>query len=208
MFLIYGTKKARIKKYTDNHNACESCKKFDLGVKVYRNYYHLYFVPFIPIGDKTAYIRCNNCGEPSQSGSLLQQYEKKAKTPFYLFSIPILLVSFFGFLMIVYANTQKEKAVFVASPVVGDVYRMRSEENDKTTYYFLRVNGINGDTVICLHSNLEYQKFTSVFYEEDYFVKNDELLILKSGLKQMLENGEIDAVNRSYGEYEGFDRIK
>lgn len=55
---------------------------------------------------------------------------------------------------------------------------------------------------------LEYQKFTSVFYEEDYFVKNDELLMLKSGLKQMLEKGEIDAVNRSYGEYEGFNRIK
>lgn len=208
MFLIYGTRSARIKKYTDNHSRCESCKNFDLDVEVYRSYYHVYYIPFVPIGEKTAFIRCNHCGEPGQSGSLLQHYEKSARTPFYLFTIPILILMFIATMVYANFNQQKEKVLLVANPLVGDVYGMRKEDNNNVSYFFLRVSGINGDTVIFQHSNLEYGQFVSGFNEEDFFVKDDEFYFLKPALKQMLEKDNINSVYRNYDGYQGFNRIK
>ena len=102
----------------------------------------------------------------------------------------------------------KEKEKFVENPKVGDVYTMRKDENTLTTYYFLKIAGIHGDTVIVYHNNLEYCRFISKLNEDDCFVKDDEIFFLKSDLKQMLIKMEINAVDRNYGEYEGFNRIK
>ncbi len=208
MFLIYGRRTARIKKHTDNQQACQSCKIFDLDVKVYRDYYHLFFIPVFPVGDKVVKIRCNNCGEPSRLETTQRHYESISKTPFYLFMFPILFAGLIIILVNANLNTQKEKALFVDNPEVGDVYRIRKDENNKTTYYFLRLVRISGDTIVAYHNNLEYGGFISKLNDDDFFVKDEELYFLKPELKQMLEKGEINSVDRDYGDYEGFNRIK
>ncbi|MES2847728.1 MAG: hypothetical protein V4685_01620, partial [Bacteroidota bacterium] len=131
-----------------------------------------------------------------------------SKTPFYLFSFPILLVGLILLAINLNLITQKEKAVFVANPQVGDVYTIRKDENNSTTYYFLRLVKINGDTLSVYHSNLEYNQFVSRLNEDDYFVKEDEFIFTKVELKLMLERMEINSVERNYGDYEGFNRIK
>jgi zinc-ribbon family len=208
MFVIYGRRTARIKKYTDNQQACQSCKTFDLDIKVYRDYYHLFFIPVFPVGDKTVKIRCNNCGEPMRLETIQKHYESISKTPFYLFTFPILFAGLVLILVNANLNTQKEKALFVDNPKVGDVYRIRKDENNKTTYYFLRLVRISGDTVVAYHNNLEYGGFISKLNDDDFFVKEEELYFLKPELKQMLEKMEINSVDRDYGDYEGFNRIK
>lgn len=208
MFVIYGRQTARIKKYTDNKLACQSCKKFDLDIKVHRDYYHLFFIPVFPVGDKTLKIRCNNCGEPMRLETIQKHYEGISKTPFYLFTFPILFAGLIIILVNANLNTQKEKALFVDNPKVGDVYRIRKDENNKTTYYFLKLIRIRGDTVVAYHNNLEYNAFISKLNEDDFFVKDEELYFLKLELKQMLEKMEINSVDRNYGDYEGFNRIK
>lgn len=208
MFLIYGRKTARIKKYTENHQACNSCKAFDLDVRVYRDYYHLFFIPFFPVGGKTVKIHCNSCGQPMRLDTMQNHYAGISKTPFYLYAGPILAAGLILIAINANFNTQKEKEKFVENPKVGDVYTMRKDENTLTTYYFLKIAGIHGDTVIVYHNNLEYSRFISKLNEDDYFVKDDEIFFLKSDLKQMLIKMEINAVDRNYGEYEGFNRIK
>lgn len=208
MFVIYGRRKARIKKYTDNQQACQSCKTFDLDVNVYRDYYHLFFIPVFPVGDKTVKIQCNNCGEPIRLETIQKHYENISKTPFYLFMFPILFACLVILLVNANLNTQKEKALFVDNPNVGDVYRIRKDENNKTTYYFLRLVRISGDTVVAYHNNLEYGGFISKLNDDDFFVKDEELYFLKPELRQMLEKMEINSVDRDYGDYEGFNRIK
>ena len=208
MFVIYGRRTARIKKYTDNQQACQSCKAFDLDIKVYRDYYHLFFIPVFPAGDKTVKIRCNNCGEPMRLKTIQRHYESISKTPFYLFTFPILFAGLIIILVNANLNAQKEKALFVDNPNVGDVYRIRKDENNKTTYYFLRLVRISGDTVVAYHNNLEYSGFISKLNDDDFFVKDEELYFLKPELKQMLEKMEINSVDRNYGDYEGFNRIK
>lgn len=208
MLIIYGRRTARIKKYTDNQQNCKSCGTFDLDVRVYRDYYHIFFIPVFPVGDKTVKIRCRNCGEPIRLDSLQRHYENISKTPIYLYATPILFVGLIVILINANLNTQKEKAKFVDNPQVGDVYRIRKDENNSTTYYFLRLVNIKGDTVIAYHNNLEYYDYVIKLNEDDFFVKDEELYFLKAELKQMLDKMEINSVERNYSDYEGYNRIK
>ena len=72
----------------------------------------------------------------------------------------------------------------------------------------MRLVRISGDTVVAYHNNLEYNGFISRLNDSDFFVKDEELYFLKPELKQMLEKMEINSIDRNYGEYEGFNRIK
>ena len=208
MLLFYGRRNARIKKYTVNDQSCKSCRKFDIEVKVYREFYHLYYIPFCPVGDKTVNARCKNCGEPFRSDSFLTYYKEKSRTPFYYFSLPILFCALVILLTILNSKTQEDKLAFVKNPKVGDIYSIRHDENNKTTYYFLRLKNINGDTLVMYHNALEYNGFISSFNNLDYFVKDEELFFTKPELLKMLARMEINAVDRDYSDYQGFGRIK
>ena len=208
MLLIYGRRTARIRRYTDNQQACKSCKSFDLDVKVFRDYYHLFFIPAVAVGEKTVRIRCKNCTEPFNMAATQKHYEDITRTPFYLYTLAILLVGILSFLVIANIYTQKEKTKFVENPSIGDVYQVRKNENNSTSYYFLKVTSIKGDTVVVYHNNLVYTGFVIKLNDEDYFVKDDELIFSKNELKQMLERAEINSVERGYGDEEGFNRVK
>lgn len=208
MLIIYGTRKARIKKYSDNSQGCKSCGAFDLNIKVYRKYYHVFFIPVIPIGAKTSTIRCNNCSEPLRSDTFQKQYENISKTPFYFYTMLILFALPFVLGIIANMNNQNEKIKFIEKPEVGDIYTIRKEEKDTTRYYFLRVAEIHGDTIVTYHNKLEYANFVYKLNYDDYFVKDDELIFTKSALKQMLAKMEINSVDRNYGNDEGFKRTK
>lgn len=168
----------------------------------------MYYVPFCPVGDKTVSARCRNCGEPFRSESLLSHYKQISKTPFYYFSLPILFSSLVILVTILNSNTQEDKLAFVTNPKAGDVYTIRHDENNKTTYYFLRLKSLHGDTLVMYHNALEYSGYTSSFTKEDYFVKDEELFFLKPELIKMLTRKEINAVDRDYSDYNGFDRIE
>ena len=135
-------------------------------------------------------------------------YEHITKTPFYLFSFPILMAGLIAIFINYNSKTQKEKAIFSASPIVGDVYTITKEENNKTTYYFLRIARISGDTVVAYHNKYEYNGYVSGMNNEDFFVKDDLLYFLKPELKQMVDKMEINSIDRVYGDEEGFNRIR
>lgn len=113
-------------------------------------------------------------------------------------------------MLLVNANirTQKEKAKFIENPKVGDVYRIRKDENNSTSYYFLRVSQINGDTVLAYHNNLIYHSFITKLNDDDFFVKGEEFFFTKRNLKEMLDKDEINSVERNYGSAGGFNRIR
>lgn len=208
MLLIYGKRTARIKKETDNSQSCKTCKTFDMKVSVYRSYYHLFFIPFVPSGDKTVYIRCKQCGEPLRMDSLQKQYEKSTRTPFYLYSFLFLIAALIISLIISNSATQKEKALFVGDPKVGDVYLINTREEGKSMYYFLRINKTTQDSVEAYHNNLMYSRFVSRFRHDDFFDSSEVLGFTRGKLKEMLEKSEITAVERVYGSAEGFNRLK
>lgn len=171
-------------------------------------YFHLCFIPVFPIGKKQFEVRCTNCGDDTRSENLIEKYEKRAKTPVYLFSALILAAVIGGYWIYWNSNNQKNRAEYVANPKVGDVYTISEPRNGGTAYYFLRVAEIKGDTVMAIHSSLEYNYFVNIMVGDDYFVKDDTSLYERKKLKGMLENGEIYMVRRNYDKGSGFNQIR
>jgi hypothetical protein len=120
----------------------------------------------------------------------------------------ILVAGLVLFAIVANLNTQREKAKFVANPLVGDVYTIRHKEKDTTTYYFLKVSKINGDTISAYHNNLVYYSYVSKFNSEDFFIKEEEITFTKKDLKEMLDKDQINGVDRDYGVYGGFNRVQ
>jgi len=209
MLVFHGRKNATLKTYQENHQTCSNCGALDLTVSVYRQYYHIYFIPIFPISRKVAGIRCNSCGESLQMDSLQKDYEDKTKTPIYLFSFLFLIAALITWGVIASVRTGKNEALFVANPAAGDVYLVKdTDDKNATIYYYLRVTGVNKDSVSVYHTHLQYDGFVSKLSSSDYFDKTEELVFTKAELKKMLDKGEIDAVKRNYGDDEGFNRIK
>lgn len=196
MFLIYGKRSIRIKRYSDHTLACPGCRAFNLQVEVRKSYYHLFYIPFFPSWEKDIRMYCGDCGQPFSKGDLIKEYEQKTKNPIYLYSGLILVASLIFFMVYVNLETQKQKAEYIAKPRTGDTYLIRTERNDSTLYYFLRVIRITGDSVYTRHSNYEYRQFVSKMNQADFFVEEEELVFTKGELKKMLEDGEINAVDR------------
>lgn len=208
MFIIYGKKTGRIKKYTDHGHACPNCKAFDLSIKVFREYYHLYYIPAFPAGIKSAAVSCNNCGATIRNEAVSQQYENTARTPFYFFIWPILVIIFIAFMIKSNLETQKEKQAFINDPKVGDVYTIRKEDTGKSSYYFVRLIRIEGDTITAYHNNFVYSGYVDKLDKDDFFDQAEELMFLKPQIKKMLKSGEINSVYRYYGGDDGFNRMR
>ncbi len=108
MFLIYGRKKAKIKSITDHIGACTSCNSIGLKIEIYREYFHLFWIPFFPIGVKESKVTCTSCGKPNDYNPRVKDVEAVTRTPVYLFSGIILVVVLIALLVNSNLNTQKE----------------------------------------------------------------------------------------------------
>jgi hypothetical protein len=207
MIFIYGRKKAKIKSTTDHIGACTTCNSIGLEFEIFRDYYHLFWIPLFPIGDKEFKVHCIKCGKPNNFNPRVKHFESITRTPLYLYSGLLIFLTLIITLVIGNINTQKEKALFVADPKVGDVYAIRKDVNDSTYYYFLRVARIQSDTVIVYPNAFQYFSYVYKLNDQDYFV-TQEFFYTKKELKELLEKGEINSVERDYDDSEGFNRIK
>src|ERR1700682_1964113 len=161
MLFIFGKRYARIGKYTDSDHICYPCKAYDREIQVYRSYFHFCLIPVFPMGAKRFEIRCGNCGDETRSENIIRQYDAKTKTPFYFYSAWILFASVAIFWFYWNKNAQKNKMELVSNPAIGDVYTIKQEKNNETTYYFLKITGIIGDSVVAFHNNLDYGDFVN-----------------------------------------------
>ncbi len=208
MLFIWGIRFARIRRFVDKDHICYPCKAYDREIRVYRRYFHFIFIPVFPIGANQVEMRCRNCGDKTRVESIVKQVESDTKTPFYLFSAIILFVLIMGAWFYWNNNNKKHTAEYVARPAIGDVYTISEEKATGKTYYFLKIVGVEGDSVTALHSDLEYYSLVNGLAFDDYFVKADTSVYTKKKLREMLENDEITTVRRNYGNREDFSRIR
>lgn len=208
MAVIYGRNAAKIKEFIDDTQSCTSCNTFGLKVKVFKQYHHIWFIPLFPFGKKVVDARCNQCLAPILTESLKKEYAQKARTPLYLYSFTFIICGFVAWGIYGDRKREKDTSLWVANPKQGDVFAIQQKQSDSVDYYFLRVASIQGDTVMFYHNNLVYVGYASEFNSDDYFVKSAQLYYTKKELKQLLEKGEIDYVDRDYGDDSGFNRLK
>ena len=197
MFLIYGKRTANIKSITDYQEACTDCKSFGLDITISQEYFHLYYIPFAPVGSKVVYMRCCHCGNPNRSFELEKNYAAKTRSPFYYYSIPLLIVT--GILFIVFANqmSRRQTAERVAHPQTGDVYRLRDDNSQPAQYYFLKVVAVTPTAVLTHHGSKIYSGFVSDPLPGDYFVPADTIRYTIPELVKMQQEGMISSVNRA-----------
>jgi hypothetical protein len=207
MFIIRGRRTLRIKKFTYHQHSCTSCYTYNLSIKVYREYFHICFVPIHPVGYNIIKMQCKHCGEPVRSMAIEKQYEQ-VRAPFYLYSGFILFIGMIVGAFITSTTIEQEKEQFIASPKVGDVYIVKKKDSSTTNYYFLRVHHIVDDTVLTYHNSFVYNQYVSKLVDGDYFMKEEEMAFPKAELKTMLNDGEIAEVQRNYDDSKGFNRIK
>lgn len=208
MIFIFGMRTISIGQFIDKDHICYRCQAYDREVRVFRTYVHFCLIPVFPVGGKRLEMHCRNCGDQTKSETVEKKYLGIAKTPFYLYSLPILILCLAGYWFYWNDNAEKEKRAFIAQPAVGDVYMVKKGTGYDATYSFLRVINVSGDSVMLYHNYLEYGGFVSQLTDDDYFVQTDTLLFQKKKLKEMLEQDEIHSVKRFYRKGSGFYRTR
>jgi hypothetical protein len=86
MFLIIGEKKALIKYQYDNLTQCTYCESHNLSFAVYRDYFHLYYVPVVPVDEKEIVCLCLDCGEVNKGNRRIEHFREITRTPIYFYS--------------------------------------------------------------------------------------------------------------------------
>lgn len=208
MLFIKGVNTIRIKKYTDNQHKCPSCGVYDLQLKVYKAYFHVCYIPFIPTDVKSSKIICNNCSQPIRIDSLQKHYEEITKIPFFLYTGLILIGGFIASMFGLSAFVSYQQSEYTKQPQVGDVFEIKNiGEKEFISYYFLRVNTVNSDSIKFYRNHLLYLESTSKFEDNDFFEKDDTVSISKKVIQDMDEKGNIITVQRTYGTNAGFNKI-
>ena len=195
--IIFGIRKIRIKKYNDYSIKCENCGKHHQRFYVYQQYFHVMFIPFFPTGIQTIRCSCAGCND-SFNQEKKNDYLSLTKTPIYLYTGGLLIAGLIIFAVFGNIKNQKLKKEYVNNPMIGDVYRIRFDENNTSSYSFLKIADIKSDTVDLLHGALQYLGFITSMNDSDYFVKDDVIRLLKSDLINYLDNGLINSVEREY----------
>ena len=96
--IIYGTdsKQLGTKKIQGEH--CPNCDQPSLNIVVFANYFHLFFIPFLPY-KKKAYPFCTYCetkikkeNTPQKTKGKIISLKKEFSYPYYLFSGVIIVI--------------------------------------------------------------------------------------------------------------------
>ncbi|NIG53566.1 hypothetical protein [Chitinophaga sp. Cy-1792] len=91
MHFILGVRTAEIEKYADPVLYCPDNDEHLLEVIIQQQYFHVFFIPFFPIGPTDVWLRCNSCIETYYNPEIEDIY-KDPKYHWFLFLGPIIIV--------------------------------------------------------------------------------------------------------------------
>lgn len=204
MFIFFGTYTQKIKYFHNSMIACNKCGNIGLDCFVYQECFHLFWIPVFPSSRKMVLCQCYNCSEEYVAKeNQMQQDLAKIKTPFYMFSIPIIFIVALIFSIIIGINDNIKKTTFIENPKLNDVYVIK-DTTANTKYYFLKIKEISAEDVLLYHSALEYKKFVRRMSIADYFVINDSFKLSKHDLIHYFKKGFIKDILRNYPNSTGF----
>ncbi len=192
-----GKQNFRVKRYNEYHQSCKNCKAFELEIEVFMDCFHLYYIPFFSLGNKTIKIYCKNCNEVIQNESLENDYKRKTDTPLYFFTGTVFFTLLFSAAFIYIQYSDKRDLEMIENPETGDAYVIKRKINDSVyNYSLIKVITINKDTLTVYPNSIEYQTYPYPLKPEDHYVKENKRLLLKSELKDMFKNDKISSIYR------------
>lgn len=177
-----------------------------MKVIVYRQYFHIFFIPFVPDNNRKSEIFCRKCGHQIFNKALQQQYEKTTKPPLYLFTGLILVLGLSAFFISLNIGDGNKTKEFVSDPKVGDIYQIQEGNILETRCYFLRISKISADSIFLYRNSLWHTNAAFIFDTDDYFKIENKVFYLKKDLKSMLDRSKNYVIKREYDDE--FNRVK
>lgn len=194
--IIVGARTMRIKRFRDRDLVCPNCGEYTREFNVYKQYFHIFFIPVFPVSSKQITSHCCSCGH--QSNEKMDFYLKQTRTPLYLFTGLFLIVALVIFGGIENHKEQKLKQEYIANPAIGDVYLFYNKAGEEKGYYFTKITDIKEDTLFMVFNRFIYSKFVSDFDDEDYFDLDNNGYALKKDVQEYLDLNIINSVERGY----------
>ncbi|QWX85461.1 zinc-ribbon domain-containing protein [Cellulophaga sp. HaHaR_3_176] len=165
--IFYGTKGSHLFSERKNGIKCDNCNEITAhNISVYGKYAYIYWIPFFPMSKK-AFSECTNCsatldvnGMNGKLKSAATEVKNNTKTPIWYWSglaIIAVLIS-----LGVYSSLQHDKdvAVYINQPAVGDVIEFKSSENGY--YSTLKISAVTSDSIFVIQNDYETDKKTGV----------------------------------------------
>lgn len=203
MFILYGTRTKRIKKYVDTHVKCEECGSYTHIFEVYHDYFHVFFIPFVPYGVSRITSYCHKCGS-HENGEKRNFYLEQTRKPKYLYSGFFLIAALFVAFVVMGLRSDSLEKEYIDNPAIGDVYLVKDDERMEG-FMFMKVKDVKDDGVYCILNAFVYNRFVSRFDKSDFFQLTDPIFISKENLKKMHDKNIIRSVERNYNSRTGFD---
>ncbi len=195
MFILYGTTKKKIKTFTDQKTTCDLCGGFSKEYRIYQPCFHIFWIPFFPIGRKYMVVKCSGCN--AQYDTINDPYLSNTRTPFFMFLGPLLILGFIIFGYFSSKAEQRRYESYINSPGIGDVYLMKTEsESGSNLYYFSKIIDIKPDSISMLVGAYDYSRSVSKMDTADYFITDFFYTFHKSALKDWWDEGNEKSIER------------
>jgi len=170
--IIYGTNHLRRKPILTKET-CPECGKMDsITVIPEFEYVHFFAIPTIPY-KKRFLVYCPDCQETFNPDSFAFSHESKhlLKKPLWLYSgliIAVLVIS--GIIVghkITQHNDYKHSVEYINAPREGDIYEVRSVDNEFTV---MKVIAVDNDSIYCRYSSYMSDRESGIedLYKEPY----------------------------------------
>jgi zinc-ribbon family len=188
MLIIFGSKGRVIGQEPVRKHTCENCgKQGDSVMVVTARYFHIYWIPFFPIGKQTVCV-CGNCKALKEQNEMsnalterIQDIKNSVKIPVYHWSglIIIGLISLNGFFMPSGQSSDpypmrltSESRISDAAMQEGNTFVFRIKKD----YSLRKIKKVEGDSVFFLSHillandiNILKQNNKDAFYEDRNF---------------------------------------
>lgn len=199
--IFYGTKASVLKTEHLPTEKCPNCQTVgSLDISILGKYAHVYWIPLFGYG-KSCVSVCQHCKQqvadkelPYQIGLAADQIKAETKTPFYHFSLAILLGIAVAVGMYFSRQNDAENKLFVENPTTGDVYHVKNSFEDYTTF---KVSNVSADSVYVFENQYSVNKSTAFdkIEKEGNYIETGAAFS-RQELKAMLESGKIMDVKR------------
>jgi len=187
--------------------SCEYCEEVsDMEYNFLQKYFHLYWVPMIPLKKKTE-VRCKNCGHTYEGKELTKDITVKLnrvkerypiRTPLWAFSGLIILTLFFCWAFWQSGRHDVTEADYIKDPKKGDVYFMESKPSEYTTEYTtMRIDKVDKDQVYFTYNDTSVSKYTKVFgiLNQRYYT-NKKGVFTRKKIEELYKKESIFSISR------------
>ena len=180
--IFFGVKSKSIKKGMLNNILCDYCEEIsDMEYNFLQKYFHLYWIPLIPLKKKTE-VCCENCYHIYEDKEISKDINLKLnrvkdrypiRTPIWAFSGIIILTLFFSWAFWQSDRHDVIEADYIKEPKKGDVFFL----DFGPEYTTLRIDKVDKINVYYTLNDTSVSKYTKVF-----FINNDKYYTNKKGI--------------------------